>query len=162
MSRMTRSKIASALLVVFTALVCTPAISYADVDSKHDKVATDLHKGDKAPFDGTLLTLRLAAEIKENCKPDIIEQRCNAKITEAVTLCQSECTKKTDILKVEVSACQKKYDDVVIAKDKEIVFLHKKIHELTPAWYESPKLWFGVGLVVGVGGTAYLVKSLSK
>ena len=162
MSKTMRSKIASVLLVIFSTLVCTPATVHADVDSKNDKAATDLHKGDKAPFDGTLLTLRLAAEIKENCKPDIIEQRCKVRITESVTLCQSDCTKKTDILNAQVSACQKKYDDVVVAKDKEIDFLHKKVEELTPSWYESPKLWFGVGLVVGIGGTAYLVNSLSK
>jgi hypothetical protein len=158
---MMKSRIASFLVLFFTSMVCAPSV-HAEVDSKNDKAVSDLHKGDKAPFDGTLLSLRLAAEIKENCKPDTIEQRCQARIKESVALCQNECTKNTEVLKVQVSACQKKYDDVVIAKDKEIDFLHKKIDELTPAWYESPKLWFGVGLVVGIGGTAYLVKSLSN
>jgi len=146
MSRTMRSKIAAFLLPLAVMLGVTPVYA-AEVNSKNDKITTDLKKGDKAPFDGILLSLRLAAEIKENCSPDTIEKRCQVRIDEAKKLANSECTQKTDILKVEVSACQEKHVKVVAAKDEYINVLESKL----PKWYESPKLWFGIGIVVGGG-----------
>jgi len=146
MSRKMRNKIAAFLLPLAVMLGVTPAYA-TEVDSKNDKVTTDLKKGEKAPFDGILLSLRLAAEVKENCAPETIEKRCQVRIDEAKKLANSECTQKTDVLKVEVSACQEKHVKVVAAKDEYISVLESKL----PKWYESPKLWFGIGIVVGGG-----------
>lgn len=146
MSRTMRSKIAAFLLPMMFLLGTSPVYA-AEVDSKNDKVTTDLKKGDKAPFDGILLSLRLAAEIKENCAPDTIEKRCQVRIDEAKKLSDSACTQKTDVLQASVSACQTKHLEVVAAKDDYIKVLESKL----PKWYESPKLWFGIGIVVGGG-----------
>ena len=128
-----------------------------EVDTKNDKVVTDLRKGDKAPYDGILLTARMAAEIKENCNPAVSKQKCDILVKEAVDLSLSECKKNTDILQSKYDAFQVKHDKVVSAKDKEIQDLRDL---LKPApWYESPKLWFGVGVVTGAAVIITLVKN---
>ena len=152
MSRMMRSK--------FIAFVCAfllPVTSFAaDVDSKNDKVTSNVKKGSSAPFDGVLLTYRLAAEVMENCKPDVIDARCKAKTDEAVALCESKCKSEKTVLQTSVDACQKKYDDVNTAHKLQVDKLEARIAELTPRWYESPKLWLAVGVVIG-GGTVIAV-----
>ena len=144
MSRMMRSK--------FVALICLlmfPFTAFADVDSKNDKVTTNVKKGTTVPYDGLLLTHRLAAEVLENCKPDIIDARCKAKTDEAVALCESKCKSEKTVLQASLDACQKKYNDVNDAHKIQVDKLEARIAELTPHWYESPKLWFGVGIFAG-------------
>ena len=152
MSRIMRSK--------FIAFVCAfllPVTSFAaDVDSKNDKVTSNVKKGSSAPFDGVLLTYRLAAEVMENCKPEVIDARCKAKTDEAVALSESRCKSEKTVLQVSVDACQKKYDDVNEAHKVQVDKLERRIAELTPRWYESPKLWLAVGVVIG-GGTVIAV-----
>ena len=152
MSRMMRSK--------FIAFVCTfllPVTSFsAEVDSKNDKATSNVKKGSSVPYDGVLLTYRLAAEVLENCKPDVIDARCKAKTDEAVALSESKCKSEKTVLQASIDACQKKYDDVNASHKIQIDKLESRIAELTPRWYESPKLWFAVGVVVG-GGTIIAV-----
>ena len=156
MSRMMRSK--------FVAFVCAfllPVASFAaEVDSKNDKVTTNVKKGSTVPYDGLLLTHRLAAEVLENCKPEIIDARCKAKTDEAVALCESKCKSEKTVLQVSVDACQKKYEDVNAAHKVQVGKLEARIDELTPKWYESPKLWFAVGIVVGGGTVIAVARSL--
>lgn len=151
MSRKMMNKFITFLLLLTTLSLSLPVYA-SDVDSKKDKVTTDLRKGEKAPFDGVLLSLRLAAEVKENCSPVTIENRCSIRIEEAKKLIGSDCTQKLDVLKKSISACQAKHDEIIIAKDEYIKALESKL----PKWYENPKLWFGVGLVIG-GGTVFAI-----
>lgn len=150
MSRTTRSRFVTWFLPLFIFMTSAPV--FADVDSKNDKVTTDLKKGDKAPYEGILLTYRLAAEVKENCNPGVIEKKCQIKVDEQVGLCKSECKKETDILNAKYDALQVKHDTAMKAKDDYIKTLESQL----PKWYESPKLWFAVGVVVG-GGTVIAV-----
>lgn len=156
MSRMMRSK--------FVAFVCAfllPVTSFAaEVDSKNDKITTNVKKGSTVPYDGLLLTHRLAAEVLENCKPEIIDARCKAKTAEAVALCESKCKSEKTVLQVSVDACQKKYEDVNAAHKVQVGKLEARIDELTPKWYESPKLWFAVGIVIGGGTVIAVARSL--
>jgi len=92
----------------------------------------------------------------ENCKPEVIDARCKAKTDEAVALSESRCKSEKTVLQVSVDACQKKYDDVNEAHKVQVDKLERRIAELTPRWYESPKLWLAVGVVIG-GGTVIAV-----
>ena len=154
-----KSKIVIILLPVFMSAQVVPAYAN-DVDTKVEKLVTDLQKGQKAPFDGILMTQKLAAEVKENCSKDVIEKRCDARVKEAVGLAQSECTATTSVLNSKVSACQLKYDESIAAKDKEIESLKVKLDKMEPHWYDSPELWLGIGVVLGGGAVYGIVKAV--
>ena len=156
MSKMMRSK-----FVAFLCAFSLPVTSFAaDVDSKNDKITSNVKKGSSVPFDGVLLTYRLAAEVMENCKPDVIDARCKAKTDEAVALSESKCKSEKSVLQVSLDACQKKYDDVNAAHKLQVDKLEARIVELTPRWYENPKLWFGVGILVGGGAVIAVARNL--
>jgi hypothetical protein len=157
---MMKSRIAGLFLPLFLLASLTPAHACADggegVNTSVDKVTTDLKKNDKAPYNGILITYKLAAEIKENCAPEIIEKKCNAKIDEQVGLCKSACKKETDILDAKYNALLMKHETVSREKDKYIKILESQ----QPSWYENYKLWFVVGLGTGVvigGGTLIII-----
>jgi len=154
------SKLTSFLTVL--ALISTLFISpvyAAEVDTKTEKVSVGLRKGDKAPYEGVLLTLYFAADVRENCNVDVLKKRQDIAVKEAVGLAQNECTLTTSILRAEVSSEKQKFIDVISAKDKEIEHLREIASP--PAWYESPKLWFAVGLVLGAGTVIYVANTVT-
>ena len=163
------SKTVNRSIIVFLiplVLISSTIPAYAtEVNSKVENVTTSLRKGQSAPFNGVLLTLHLGAEIKENCSAVVIEQRCNAKITKSTDLCKSDCAKKTEILGGQFTVSKIKYDEIIVAKDKEIQVLHTTIDDLTPSWYQSPRLWLVVGIVagaaIGAGATVMVVKAVN-
>lgn len=125
-------------------------------EQPEEKLVTSLKKGDKAPYNGVLLSNSLAAEIKNNCDPEVIQKRCDIRISEAVDLSKSSCKKETDILTAKLSAQEEKYQKIIFAKDEEIKTLNDLLR--SPAWYKNPKTWFFTGIVLGAGTTIYLVK----
>lgn len=146
-----------ALLMIFQL-----SMAYAkDIDTRVDKISTEIRRGRPAPFEGVLLTQRLSAEILENCNPGVTETRCTVRTQTEVELCKSACTKQIDILNTSILACQVKSNEIFAAKNKEIDFLHIKIDELTPRWYASPKLWFTVGIFAGAGIVIAVSKSVN-
>lgn len=157
MSRKIKSSIASFLVMLFVLL--NPAQAFtAEIDSEKEKVTTDLKKNDKAPYAGVLLSLRLAAEIKENCNPETLKQRCDIMVLEAELLRNSDCKKRTDILDARLAAAQDKHVEVVAAKDALIDLLRGN----GPKWYEDNKLWFVMGFVLGGGAITLAVRNLNN
>ena len=127
-----------------------------EVDSKNQSVVTDLKKGQKAPYEGILFSLKMAAEIKENCNPDIITHRCDVRIQEAVGLRDNECAAKTSVLDVKLSEQQEKFTKQIEARDDYI----KKLEGALPKWHDNPRLWFGLGIVIGGGAVFVVAKNL--
>lgn len=121
-----------------------------------EKLVTNLKKGEKSPYDGVLLSVQLAAEIKNNCSPEIIQKRQDAAVQEAVSLCKSAAQKDSVIFTEKLQAQEAKYEKIIAAKDIEIQTLRDKLRP--PAWYESPKVWFTVGLVAGAGTVVYIMR----
>lgn len=142
-----------ALFSLIFSIFATPALCD---DAPAEKLTTSLKKGDKAPFEGVLLSIPLAAEIKNNCAPDVIQKRCDVKVNEAVSLCKSESQKELDIFGEKLKAQEEKYEKILKAKDEEIKIIRDQLKP--PAWYEKPTLWFAVGVVAGGATVAYLVK----
>lgn len=157
MSKVVRNK--------FITLICSfllPMTSFAtEIDSKGDKVSSDVKKGTVVPYSGILLSYKLAAEVMENCKPEVIDARCKVKIDEAVALSENKCKSEKSVCQVSVDACQKKYNDVSVAHRVQVDKLEARIAELTPRWYENPKLWFGVGIFAGAAATVTVIKSIN-
>ena len=162
MSKMKKSNLSVLLIFsMVTNLFVSTASFAAEVDTKNQKVVTDLKKGDKAPYDGILLTQRLAAEIKENCNPDVQKKKCDIQVKEAVDLANSDCTRTTDILKAKIEACETTSLKIIDAKNKEIESLRDLLKP--PPWYKDSKVMFEIGAVIGlaVGGTAvYFLRKL--
>ena len=144
---------------ITTLMLIQSSKSFADeTQPASDKVSTVITKGSKAPFDGVLLSVKLAAEIKANCDPANIESKVKIEKDEATKLCRSECKSQVDVLNVKLQASQEKHQSIVVAKDKEIESLRDL---LKPApWYQSPKLWFGVGLVTGGAAVIAIARNL--
>ena len=144
---------------IATLMLIQSSVSFADESQpSSDKVSTVVTKGSKAPFDGVLLSVKLAAEIKANCDPVNIENKVKIERDEATKLCQSECKSQIDVLNAKLQASQEKHQSVIAAKDKEIEALRDL---LKPApWYQSPKLWFGVGLIAGGATVVVLARNL--
>lgn len=151
------SRVIVSLVCIF--LVLLPSrVRAEEVDTNNDKVSTVVTKGNKAPFSGILLTVKLASEMKANCDPQNIDKRIKIEREEATNLCQSQCKTQIDILNGKLSAAQEKHIEVVAAKDKEIADL--RIMLSSSSWYTNPKLWFGVGIVVGATGVVVIAKNL--
>lgn len=127
-----------------------------EVNSKNQSVVTDLKKGQKAPYEGILFSLKMAAEIKENCNPDIISHRCDVRIQEAVSLRDNECAAKTSVLDVKLSEQQEKFTKQIETRDDYI----KKLEGALPKWHDNPRLWFGLGIVIGGGAVFVVAKNL--
>lgn len=154
MLKMISNKLTAIAVLFFVFIMSFPV--YADVDTKKDKVATDLRKGDKAPYDGVLLSHRFAAEIKENCSPEATDKKCQIKIDEKEGFCKSSCKNETDNLLAQYDALHAKHKIVISEKDKHIKLLEGKL----PLWYENPKLWFAVGVVIGGGSVIFVAKNV--
>jgi hypothetical protein len=123
---------------------------------QQEKLVTNMKKGEKSPYDGVLLSHPLAAEIKNNCSPEVIQKRQDAAVNEAVSLCKSAAQKDAEILVEKLRAQEEKYEKIVKAKDAEIQVLKDMLKP--PAWYESPKIWFVAGLVIGGTTAVYIMK----
>lgn len=160
MLRKKTKKLVSLSMIASFILGTSSSVFAGEVNSKEEKAVTDLKKGDKAPYDGILLTFKMAADIKENCNPEVTKKKCDILIKEAVDLSASQCTKTTDVLQAKLDALQIKSNEIILAKDTEIAVLRDR---LKPApWYESPKLWFGIGVVVGGAAVVGVVSQVSK
>lgn len=128
-----------------------------EVDSKNQSVVTDIKKGQKAPYDGILFSIKMAADVKENCNPEIIKLRCDIRVQEATGLKDNECTAKTTLLDVKLREQNEKFTKQIDAREKYI----KKLEANLPKWYDNPRLWFGLGVVVGGGVVFAIAKNVN-
>jgi hypothetical protein len=133
----------------------------AEVNTKTDKVVTDIQKGQRAPYNGVLLTQKLIIEIKNNYGPEIAKTKCNILISESVALANSQCTKDAVILQSKIRSCDALCKVTIDAKNDEISKL--KILLSPPPWYKDNKLWFSLGLGFGIalsGSTIYFISKM--
>ena len=150
--------IAHIVLVCFTSLSFT-AISFADEPEQPlFNAVSPLQKGDKAPFEGILLSKDVAAKLEAERKTMVAEKICNAKLEAEVGNAKSLLTKKLDVLNEKYEALEDKHERIVEIKDNELDFFRKSYQP--PPWYKEPAFLISIGLVTGAGlaiGAAYIV-----
>jgi hypothetical protein len=151
-------KTAFILLIALSSSMLSNVSIAGEIDTKKSRMVTDVRKGQTAPYTGILLTTLLAAEVKENCGKDVIDQKIKIEVDGAVKLANSACEEKIQIESGKRTAAEEKYTRIIAAKDKEIEDLRDII--APPPWYKSPYLWFTVGFVAGTGLTLFTAKNL--
>ena len=132
-----------AILISLVFVVSTTNASPAASTSTSAKF-TFLHKGDVAPFKGTLFSVEATAKLladKEKTK-----QECELKIKYETDTLAANCTRDTKLLSSELQIEKKKYNIIVTAQDEEITRLQKIA--LNSGDYDL--LWFSGGVVIGI------------
>ena len=159
MLRAIKNKVTAFLLIFLMLSFVSPHAAFAkEVDSKKEKVVSNVAKGQKAPYEGVLFTILLAAEIGENCDPANMKKKCDILTTAAVSLASNECTKTVTVLTATNKAQEEKYSAIVSAKDEEI----QRLRDISKpaAWFESPYLWGSVGFLLGGTGVYLIAKNV--
>jgi len=162
MSRIMKIRISFFVFIIYITHMCLPSYLYsAEVNTKTDKVVTDIQKGQRAPYNGVLLTQRLITDIKNNYGPEIAKTKCNIVTAEAVGLANSQCTKESVILQSKINSCESLCKTTLEIKNNEILKLKDLL--APPPWYKDNKLWFGLGVGLGIalsGSTIYFVSKM--
>ena len=117
-----------------------------------------LKKGQHAPFDGTLFSKDAAATLAVRLENS--EKRCNLKIEEALKKQKVIHNYDIKILTIQKEEQGKRCKDILAIKNDSINELRKKAISDGKSWKSS--LWFGGGVLTGIGITAISAWSLSK
>ncbi len=119
-----------------------------------------LKKNQKVPFPGTLLDAEAIAEILAKTKK--LKEELKIKLTQQKEKLKIQHDMKYNLLKVDISALQKRSDEIIKLKNEELTRLQKMVFK--------PKrdltiLWFTIGVAIGVGSTigiAFAIKEVTK
>ena len=109
----------------------------------------ELSKGQKAPFQGILLSKETAAKLFADIK--FSKKECDLAIKEKVDIEKIKLNAQLDGLKIRLDTESERLSKILSIKDERIAFLEKNYR---PApWYEQGELWLGVGVIAGIGIT---------
>jgi hypothetical protein len=125
------------------------------------EAVSPLSKGDRAPFEGILISKALAARIEAERKTMISLKLSEAKLNAAVLITKSDLQLKLDIETSKYVLLDEKHIRLMTIKDEQIDFLRES-YMPTP-WYESPAFMITVGVLAGIGlsiGSAHIVKTV--
>ena len=119
-----------------------------------------LKKNQKAPFPGTLLDAEAIAEILAKTKK--LKEELKLKLSQQKEKLKIQHDMRYNILKLDLSALQKRSDEIIKLKNEELTRLQKMVFK--------PKrdltiLWFTIGVAIGVGSTigiAFAIKEVTK
>ena len=119
-----------------------------------------LKKNQKAPYPGTLLDAEAIAEILAKTKK--LKEETKLKLSQQKEKLKIQHDMKYNLLKVDISALQKRSDEIIKLKNEELTRLQKIVFK--------PKrdltiLWFTIGVAIGVGSTigiAFAIKEVTK
>ena len=122
--------------------------------------STSLKKGQKAPFDGTLLDVEAIARILAD--KTISKLKCELTLSTELAKLKAKSTLNLNSCKISLNSTKSKLRDLLIIKDNEIKRLAKLAYKPKR---DLTALWFSIGVVVGVGttiGIAYVIKEATK
>ena len=141
----------TALLCILSILAYTTP-SYADTLSTEIGKATvaDLSKGEKAPFEGILLSRTAAAKLYGQL--NFFEEECKLQLSKELSISKIKYDAEVDALKLKLDVETMRTEKLLGIKDERIQFLEKNWQP--PTWYESGEFWLAVGIVSGVLITA--------
>lgn len=123
-----------------------------------DDVVT-LRKGEKAPFDGTLLSPQAAAKIITDS--DYTLEKCLIDSRREKSLLEAKLTLEKKNVEAQLAACTLKYTEMEKLYEQQIDYLQKR--SVRPEW-ESP-VYFTGGILVGVGlvyGSSLILKNIQQ
>ena len=121
----------------------------------NDEVIT-LKKGQKAPWDGTLLSPSAAAKLLATGESELA--KCKAKAEKDIAILEAELTLKLKSKEAEFAACTFKATKMEEIYLDQIKYLEKR--SVSPAW-EKPVLFAG-GVITGAGLIALSAWTLNK
>ena len=127
-------------------VVLIPLAVMADPAPVIPETITTLHKGDSAPFDGTLFSITAAAKLVVDLQYN--SQTCKLEKDKALELLSAEHKLKLDFKIAELEALQYKHDQILEIKTDQISFLESKMEP--NVWYESGEFWFSMGVIGGI------------
>lgn len=128
-------------------LLCT--LAFGD-----DGVMT-LKKGEKAPWDGTLLSPQAAARLLANSETDLA--KCNADLEIQKLQLENKLQLESGLLKVQVDTCKIERDRQKKIYEEHIKLLEKRSR---PSWQDN--LLFAGGVATGVAVVALSAWTLDK
>jgi hypothetical protein len=135
--------ISKILIIYFSSFLIFYPISFAD-----EKVAT-LRKGDAAPFSGTLFNTEAAARLLTEL--EFTQVSCQIETDRQVKIQAAQFQLKIDNVTASLNASNQRYDQVLIIKNDQILFLDDQLKKANP---NNKVLWFALGIVGGVAVTA--------
>ena len=118
-----------------------------------------LRKGEKAPFDGTLLSPQAASKIIT--ESDFTLEKCLIDSRREKSLLEAKLTLDTKNAEAKLAACTLKYAEMEKIYEQQINYLEKRA--IRPTW-ESP-VYFTGGVLVGAGivyGSSLILKNIQQ
>lgn len=116
-----------------------------------------IRKGEKAPFDGTLLSPNAAAKIIT--ETDYTLEKCLIDARREKSLLDAKLTLERKNVEAELAACTLKYTEMEKLYERQITYLEKQVS--VPQW-QSP-VYFAGGVLVGAGlvyGSSLILKNI--
>lgn len=157
---MTASKKFISCFLVFALVSSTAPVSvWAEDPEPMFNSVSPMQKGDRAPFDGILLSKDLASKIEADRKTMVALKICNANTKAEVDSAKSVLTKQLDEMTAKYNALDEKHERLMEIKEEELEFFRKSYQP--PPWYKEPAFLISMGLIAGAGlsvGAAYIVK----
>lgn len=117
----------------------------ADMTWEAQNAPVRLDAGERAPFDGLLVPIKLAASLM--AKVESCDQR--------IELVRQE---RTELAELEVDFCRNLREADQESHAMRVQVLEQALAEAVPAWWEHPAVWLGVGIV---GAIALVAGSVS-
>lgn len=157
----TKSVIVICVFSFMLSLVSITRVSRADEPQPFEAV-TSLYKGDKAPFDGILLSKDLASKIEAEKKTMISLQICEAQTIADIEITKSECQRDIELLRSENKIDTEKFEQILEIKEKQLEF-YRETFSPDP-WYESMFFLVSIGVIAGSAltiGAIYASKSIN-
>lgn len=126
-------------------IIFLPISTYAETG-----LVTQVKKGDKAPFEGILLSEASAAKLFAEIK--FSKKECDLLLDKELNFSK---IKYEGLLSSKNLSCNVEKDrlsSMLSVRDDRIKFLEEVYSP--PSWYESGEFWFAIGIIAGVGITA--------
>ena len=136
------SNIISILCIVSIVFTAIPALG-------NDKLVTNLTKGQRAPFEGILLSNPSAAKLFADIK--FSKKECDAILNEKLEMLSIRHQSNIKLLNAKIEIEAKRTQSLLLVRDERIKFLEKNY--MPPAWYEQGEFWLAVGVITGIGIT---------
>ena len=117
-----------------------------------------IEKGEVAPFSGTLFNEEAAANILLRLETE--NKRCELIVLEALAKQKVINDYEMSIVKIKMDGQKQRCDEIIKIKSESIEYLNEQIISNGKNWKNS--LWYGAGVLSGIGITALSAWSLSK
>tara|TARA_E500000331_G_C16887437_1_gene553172 strand:- start:158 stop:568 length:411 start_codon:yes stop_codon:yes gene_type:complete len=124
-----------------------------------DESVITLRKGERAPWDGTLLSPEATAKVL--ITPDSELQKCLIDSKKDLALQEARFTLEKNNATAKLAACTLRYEESKVLYENQISFLEKQA--VTQKW--EPPVYYTLGILTGAGivyGSSLILKNLGQ